>query len=98
MDAFDLIKWREMHYNLDRRAASKAMGIGLNSLRNYEEGTAKIPPYIPLVCAAIAAGLGPWELPADLKREKAKTPVIKPSVMARGTYPRPAKESATNGT
>jgi len=83
MDAYDLIKWREMHFGPDRKAAAGAMGIAYNSLKAYETGKS-IPAYIPLVCAAIAADIGPWELPEKLKKEKKANPVITPSSLPRG--------------
>ena len=83
MDAFDLIKWREMHFGLDRRAAAKALGIAFNSLRAYEGGKA-IPAYLPLACAAVANGIGPWALPEKLKAEKKKNPNIAPSTKRTG--------------
>jgi len=83
MDAFDFIKWREMHFGLDRKAAAKTLGIALNSLRVYESGKS-IPAYLPLACAAIAAGLGPWQLPENLVAEKKKNPHIEPSKRPAG--------------
>jgi hypothetical protein len=91
MDAYDLIKWREKHFDLDRNGAARAMGIGRNSLRNYEEGKNPIPPYIPLVCAAIDAGLSGWTLPASMLKEKKKNPDIKPSARPPGSYERTRK-------
>ena len=79
MDSFDLIKWRETYFGLDRLSAAKRMGISSRSLRDWEDAKRKIPPYIDLVCNAIANNLGGWELPPDLKRLKKKTPDIKPS-------------------
>lgn len=83
MDAYDLIKWREMYFDLDRKGAAKAMGIALNSLKAYESGKT-IPAYIPLVCAAIAANIEPWTLPPHMLKEKKKNPHIKPSSLPRG--------------
>lgn len=83
MDAYDLIKWRVMHFGLDRTTAARRMGIAVNSLRAYEEGK-RIPPYIPLVCAAIAKNLPPWELPAHLRGEKSAQPIIAPPVARVG--------------
>lgn len=84
MDAYDLIKWREMHFELNRQGAAKALGIAFNSLKAYEKGTTNIPPYIPLACAAIAAGLGPWSLPEKMLAEKKKNPKLEPSSLPRG--------------
>lgn len=84
MDAYDLIRWREIQFGLDRRRAAQALGISLNSLRNYEESKTRIPPYIPLLCAAVTAGIKPWTLPPDLLREKRANPVVKPSAAPRG--------------
>lgn len=83
MDSFDFIKWREMHFGLDRRGAAATLGIALNSLRAYETGKA-IPPYIPLACNAIAAGIGPWVLPKELLKEKKANPDLKPSSLPQG--------------
>lgn len=84
MDAYDIIKWREMYFGPNRVAAAKALNIAPNSLRYYEEGKRAIPKYIPLVCAAVAAGLKPWELPAELAAEKKANPVITPAAAPRG--------------
>lgn len=84
MDAYDLIKWREAHFELNRQGAAKALGISYNSLKAYESGVQNIPPYVPLACAAIAAGLGPWELPKHMLAEKKKNPDLKPSSLPRG--------------
>lgn len=92
MDAYDLIKWRETYFGLDRTTAARRMGIAINSLRAYEEGKRRIPPYIPLVCAAIAKNLPPWELPPHLRREKKGTPIIAPTVAPVGRPPNPNKE------
>lgn len=94
MDAYDLIKWREIHFGLDRQAAAKALGIGKNSLRNYEENVAKIPPYLPLCCAAVSAGLSGWTLPKEMQAAKRKNPEIKPSAAPRGPRPK-AKSTET---
>jgi hypothetical protein len=83
MDSFDFIKWREMHFGLDRRGAAAALGIALNSLRAYETGKA-IPAWVPLACNALAAGIGPWKLPAELTAEKKRNPNLKPSVLPVG--------------
>jgi hypothetical protein len=87
MDAYDLIKWRVMHFGLDRALAAQRMGIALNSLRAYEEGKRRIPRYIPLVCAAIAKNLPPWELPPHMRVSKEDEPVIAPPVAPVGKPP-----------
>lgn len=83
MDSYDFIKWREMHFGLDRKKASATLGIALNSLRAYEAGK-DIPPWVPLACAAIAAGLQPWTLPADMQKAKKRNPELKPSTFPPG--------------
>lgn len=84
MDSFDFIKWREMHFGLDRQGAASTLGIALNSLRAYETGKT-IPPWVPLACNAIAAGIGPWQLPEHLLKEKKRNPNLKPSSLRPGT-------------
>lgn len=83
MDSFDFIKWRETHFGLDRQRAAATLGIALNSLRAYETGKT-IPPYVPLACNAIAAGIGPWQLPEQFKAEKKRNPNLKPSALGPG--------------
>lgn len=86
-----MIKWREMHFGHDRQTAARRMGIARNSLVAYEEGK-RIPPYIPLVCAAIAANLPGWELPPHMRGEKLRSPNLTPEIpMGRP----PAKEKTT---
>lgn len=94
MDAYDIIKWREIHFGFDRRSAAKALGISLNSLRNYEEGTSRIPPYVPILCNAVANKIDDWKLPAEMQRDKMKNPNIKPSTLPRG--PIPGSKAAAN--
>lgn len=58
MTAQEFIEWRT-RLGLNRSQAAKALGMGINQPRLYEEGQ-PIPLYIALACAAIARGINPW--------------------------------------
>lgn len=59
MKAKDFTEWREkMGFN--RIQAASALGTGRNMPQRYEEGTAEIPIYIALACAALIRGIHPW--------------------------------------
>lgn len=59
-----IVAWRK-RMKMTRVQACGALGIGENTLRNYERGwrsdtgDVQIPLYIGLACAAVEAGLGP---------------------------------------
>lgn len=59
-----IIAWRK-RMKMTRLQACTVLGIGENTLRNYERGWRSdagevvVPLYIGLACAAVEAGLGP---------------------------------------
>lgn len=83
MDSYDFIKWRELHFGLDRKLAASTLGIALNSLRAYESGK-DIPAWMPLACNAISHRIGPWVLPDSMKADKKRNPELKPSILPPG--------------
>lgn len=51
--------WRaRMGYTQQQAAA--ALGVSLRTVKSWESGFAAPPAFLPLACAALAAGLGPW--------------------------------------
>lgn len=59
MKAKDFTDWREK-MGLNRSEAAVALGMGRNMPQKYEDGTAEIPLYIALACAALIRGIAPW--------------------------------------
>lgn len=58
MTAEEFTQWRE-RLGLNRLEASKALGIGRNQPKRYEDEGQEIPRYIALACAAVAMGVPP---------------------------------------
>lgn len=47
------------------------LGIAKNLPTKYKKPGAKIPDYIPVACAAVAAGLEPWAAPVPPSHRRA---------------------------
>lgn len=43
-----------------QQQAAQALGVSLRTVKAWEAGFAAPPAFLPLACAALAAGLGPW--------------------------------------
>jgi len=43
-----------------QQQAAAALGVSLRTVKSWESGFAAPPAFLPLACAALAAGLGPW--------------------------------------
>ena len=63
----DFLAWHQaMGYTYD--TAAKALGVSRSSYADWIAGTSRttgkpisLPPMLGLACAALAAGLGPWD-------------------------------------
>lgn len=53
-------QWR-LHMGMSRTKCAARLGVGRNMPQKYEDGITPIPKYIELACAALAAGVLPWE-------------------------------------
>lgn len=61
LTADDFARWRKL-MGLSKVKAAEALGLSRNMPRRYEDGSAPIPLYIALACAALIRGLQPWPL------------------------------------
>lgn len=65
MEPHDLVSWRR-HLGLKKTEAATALGIGVRTLNQYEDGQnhrgdpRPIPRHIALACSALAFGLPPY--------------------------------------
>ena len=59
MTPADLRTWRA-HMDYTQQQAAAALGVSLRTVKAWEAGFAAPPAFLPLACAALAAGLGPW--------------------------------------
>ena len=58
MTPADIRAWRSaMGYT--QQQAAQALGVSLRTVKAWEAGFAAPPAFLPLACAALAAGLGP---------------------------------------
>ena len=54
-----LRSWRSaMGYT--QQQAAQALGVSMRTVKAWEAGFAAPPAFLPLACAALAAGLGSW--------------------------------------
>lgn len=60
MKGEDFLAWMESR-GLNDSSAARTLGISRTTVIKYREEGA--PPLVALACAAISAGLGPWEPP-----------------------------------
>lgn len=59
MTPADIRAWRSaMGYT--QQQAAQALGVSLRTVKAWEAGFAAPPAFLPLACAALAAGLGSW--------------------------------------
>lgn len=59
MTPADFALWREL-MGFSRTAAAEALGLSRNMPAKYEAGTASVPLYVALACAALVRGIAPW--------------------------------------
>ena len=60
MTPADLAAWKA-HMGLINVTAAEALGVDRSSVARWLAGETPIPRTVALACAALAAGLGPWE-------------------------------------
>ena len=59
MTPADIRAWRSaMGYT--QQQAAQALGVSMRTVKAWEAGFAAPPAFLPLACAALAAGLGSW--------------------------------------
>ena len=56
----DLTAWR-ISLGLQRLEAAALLGLSPGAWTSYQNGRTVIPRYIALACAALSAGLSPWQ-------------------------------------
>lgn len=59
MTPADFARWREL-MGFNRTSAAEALGLSRNMPAKYEAGTATVPLYVALACAALIRGIAPW--------------------------------------
>lgn len=74
MTPADIRAWRAaMDYT--QQQAAQELGVSLRTVKAWEAGFAAPPPFLALACAALAAGLGPWDDNGVIKpRQSAASP------------------------
>jgi plasmid maintenance system antidote protein VapI len=71
MTPADLSAWKAL-MGLTNVSAAEALGVDRSSVARWLAGETPIPHAVALACAALAAGLGPWESPQNLPMKPAK--------------------------
>ena len=71
MTPSDFRAWQSS-MGLSVRAAADLLGVAPSTVQDWRTGTSRstgkpidLPPLLPLACAALAAGLGPWSIPTS---------------------------------
>lgn len=74
MTTADMRAWRSsMGYTQQQAAA--ALSVSLRTVKAWEAGETAMPGMLGLACAALAAGLGPWDDNVVIKpRQSAASP------------------------